>query len=251
MYPHIPHLTRKTSLVSGLALAGFALAAGLALAASPVSGSISGQVVSVKGTSFVVKDAAGPVADSTVSLAGSSSIIEQVSADRSALTKGACVTATGSKSSSGAVGAQRITISAPVKGTCSSGFFGRGGGPGGPGGARPGGARPTGAGGARSPHATGFGNFGNIGFAVGSITAVKGSTLTVHGTNGSTTVTLSGSTQLLMMRSVGPSAIKASQCVNVRGTSSNEGATVSATSVNLSQPTSSGCNRGVPGAGPR
>jgi hypothetical protein len=49
------------------------------------------------------------------------------------------------------------------------------------------------------------------------------------------------------MLNVGRSAIKADQCVTVRGTSSNNGATVKATSVNLSKPTSTGCNRGFPG----
>ena len=53
----------------------------------------------------------------------------------------------------------------------------------------------------------------------------------MHGTGGSTKVTLSASTQLLQMLSVGRSAIKADQCVSVRGTSSNNGATVKATSV--------------------
>jgi len=243
MYSHLRHVTRRGPLVTGLALIGFALGAGLALAAAPVSGFVSGQVVSVKTGSFVVKNSFGSVADSTVSLSGSSSIIEQVSAKISALTKGACVMANGAKTSSGAVEAQRITISAPVKGTCSSGFFGHGGGRGGPGG-----IRPTGANGSPPARFTGFGNFG---FAVGSISAVNGSTLTVKGTSGSTTVTLSGSTELLQMRSVGRAAIKADECVSVRGTSSNDGVTVTAASINLSQPTSTGCNRGFGGGGPR
>jgi Domain of unknown function (DUF5666) len=227
------------SLLSGFALAALALLTGAALGATPVSGFVSGQVVSVKGGSFVVKDSFGAVSDSTISLSGSSTIIEQVSATRSALKDGVCVMANGAKASSGAVDAQRVTISAPVKGTCSNGFFGHGG----PG---RGEGRPTGtsSGGAPPAHFTGFGNFG---FAVGSISAVKGSTVTVHGTGGSTKVTLSASTQLLQMLSVGRSAIKADQCVSVRGTSSNNGATVKATSVNLSQPGSTGCNRGFPG----
>ena len=70
----------KSSLIGGSVLAALATSAGLALAATPVSGSISGQVTSVKGSSFVVKDAFGPVAASTVSVTGSSAIIEQVAA---------------------------------------------------------------------------------------------------------------------------------------------------------------------------
>ena len=51
------------------------------------------------------------------------------------------------------------------------------------------------------------------------------------------------------MEKVAGSAITVNQCANVRGTSSNDGLTVAATSVNLSQPTSSGCNRGFGGRG--
>lgn len=226
-------------------LVALATSTGLAVAATPVSGSISGQVTSVKGSSFVVKDAFGPVADSTVSVTGSSTIIEQVTASSSDLKVGVCVAAIGEKASSGAVTATRITISAAVKGACSSGFFGRGGG-----GPRPGDTPPSG-GGAGAGGRPGFtpGSFGNFGFASGLVSALKGSTLTVHGTTGSTTVTVSSKTQLLEMEKVASSAITVNECANVRGTSSNDGLTVAATSVNLSKPTSSGCNRGFGGGG--
>src|SRR5580704_1821081 len=96
---------RRTTgaLLGALALAGAALAGGIARGATPVSGFISGQVVSVKAGSFVVKDSFGSVADSTVTVGASSSIIEQLSASRRALTSGACVVANGEKASSGAI----------------------------------------------------------------------------------------------------------------------------------------------------
>jgi hypothetical protein len=63
--------------------------------ATPISGFLSGQVVSVKGATFVLKNTFGSVTNSTVSVTGSSRIIEQLTATRSDLTAGACVTANG------------------------------------------------------------------------------------------------------------------------------------------------------------
>lgn len=233
-------LPARRTLILALATAtALALGAGLA-AAAPVSGFVVGQVVSVKGSSFVVKDSFGSVGDSTVTLGGKSSIVEQVSATTSDLKDGACVVANGQRASSGAVDAMRLTISTPVKGSCSTGFGGRGRGP------RPGGGtRPTGAG--NGPPAN-FAGFANFGFASGSIISLKGSTLTVKGASGTATIELSSSTQLLAMRSVDASAIRANECARVAGTSSNDGLTVAATSVSLSQPSStSGCGGGFPG----
>lgn len=238
------HPVRKGALVTGLALVVLGVGAGLAVAA-PVTGSVSGQVTSVKGSSFVMRDAAGPVADSTVSLSGGSTIIDQVTAPRSDLKVGVCVTANGAKAAGGAIDAMQITISAAVKGVCSNGFaFGRGGG-----GPRPGGA-PHAAGGTRPAGTHGNFNVGNFGFASGLVTTLKGSTLTVHGTTGTSSVALSSKTELSEMDKVSSSAITAHECASVRGTSSNEGLTVAATSVNLSAPTSAGCSRGFPGRGP-
>lgn len=223
----------------------------MALAASPVTGFISGQVVSSSGSSFVVRNSFGVSGDSTVKLGSSTSIVEQVTASRSDLKAGVCVVANGQRASSGAVDATRLTISAPVKGTCSNGFPGRGHGRG-PGGARPAGNGPGGSGtgtigsSANGPPPT-FSRFGNFGFAAGTVTAVSGTTLTLHGTGGSSTVDLASSTELSQTKAVTAAAIKASRCARVTGTSSDNGLTVSATSVQLSQPDAqSGCG-GFPG----
>ncbi len=104
-------------------------------------------------------------------------IIKQSTGTRSALVTGACVNANGQKATSGAVDAMRITITAPVKGSCATGFVGgHGPGIGGYAGGPP--RIPTGSTGAAGagPPAGGFPGFGNFGFASGSITAVDGST---------------------------------------------------------------------------
>ncbi len=92
-----------------------------ASAAAPVQGSLFGPVVSVKGTTFTITTTLSPSGKSLVS-AGSAKITEQAAAPKSSLKVGACVMATGARNAKGVVAATRITISQPVKGSCTSGF---------------------------------------------------------------------------------------------------------------------------------
>jgi hypothetical protein len=222
--------------------------AGVASAAAPVTGSISGPVVSVKGSTFTVTTSLSPTGKSAVTVSKSTTIITQETVALSALKAGDCAMATGQKNSKGVVTAQRISLSTPVKGQCTAGF-GRGG-------ARPGGGAPgSGTGGQRPPGSGngsgGFGNSANFGFAVGTISSVKGDNLTVKGTiNGkavTTAVTVSSKTQISKTVQVGASAIAVKDCAFVRGTSSDKGVTVAAQSVNITKPTSTGCRFGFTG----
>lgn len=160
---------------SGIAAVAAALVlVPVASAASPVQGSLYGPVVSVKGTTFTITTTLSPSGKSLVS-AGSAKITEQEVAPRSSLKVGACAMANGARNAKGVVAAARITISQPVKGSCTNGFA-RGG--------RVGGNRPPGTTpptGSRRPPG-GFGGNTNFGFAFGSVTKVSGSTLTVEGT---------------------------------------------------------------------
>jgi hypothetical protein len=225
-----------------------AMAAALVLvpaasAASPVQGSLFGPVVSVKGTTFTITTSLSPSGKSLVS-AGSAKITEQAVAPKSSLKVGACVMATGARNAKGVVAATRITISQPIKGSCTNGFAGRGGGAGGN---RTRTTPPTG--GQRPPG--GFGGGANSGFAFGSVTKKSGSTLTVKGTSfGSsaprtTTVTVSSKTSLTRTISVAASTIKVKTCAFVRGTSADKGLTVKATSVAITRETKGTCTNGV------
>jgi len=229
-----------------IAVAAFALlaAAPAAEAASPVPGSVSGPVVSVKGSTFTITTSLSPSGKSLVTV-GSAEITEQATAPRSSLKVGACVSAMGTRNSKGVVTAQRISISAPVKGQCGGGFGGRAGG----GRPRTGTIPRTGTT-PRTPPAGGFQN-GNFGFAFGSVTKVSGSTLTVKGRSfGSTskttttTVTVSSKTQLSETKSVKASAIQTKLCAFVRGTSADKGVTVKATNIALSPETNGSCTNG-------
>jgi hypothetical protein len=224
---------------------------GVALAASPVTGFVSGQVTSVTDGHFAVKASFGPITSSTVSLGATSSIIQTVTVARSALKDGTCVVANGTKTSSGVIDASRITLSVAVKGSCSSGFsdFGHRSGLTGPGGGYPHGGYPgasgtSSAGGTPPSASLDRFSFGDFGFAAGPITALTGSELTVKGSSGSTKVALSTSTQLTETKTAPRSAITVGECVTVRGTSTTDGATVTVTSISLSMPTSDGCSRG-------
>ena len=60
-------------------------------------------------------------------MSGTTTYTTTQSADASALKVGKCVVATGQADDTGAVAAQRLVVSDPVDGSCSTGFgFGRG-----------------------------------------------------------------------------------------------------------------------------
>jgi hypothetical protein len=214
------------------AFAAFALVPAAASAAAPVQGSLFGPVIAVKGTTFTITTSLSPSGKSAVS-AGSAKVTEQKVAPQSSLKVGACVMATGSRNSKGVVAATRITISQPVKGSCTTGFR-RG---------ATGGSRPTPPAGG-TPR-TGGGFPGNGGFAVGSVTKVNGSTLTVKGSFGgtsrTTSVTFSSKTSLVHTVTVKASAITVKMCAFVQGTSTDKGKTVKAASVALSAETKGTC----------
>jgi hypothetical protein len=234
---------RHAILSLGALAGGLALGAGAAGAASPVQGSISGPVVSVKGTTFTVTTSLSPSGKSAVTVVSSTRITAQAAGTSKNVKKGLCVTALGTKDKKGVVTAQRVTLRAPVKGSCTGGFAGRGG--------RGGGTppanrqRPPGSGGGN-----GFRGNANFAFATGTVSVVKGTTVTVKGTTGTTTVVLAKKTQIDRTLTVGAKAIKLKLCAFVYGTSSDKGLTVKAQSVALSKPGANGCNARFRGNGP-
>jgi len=213
------------------------------------SGSVSGPVTVVKGATFEITTSLSPTGTSNVAVGSATAITEQAAGTLADLKTGTCVMAVG-QNSKGTVTASRITITQPVNGQCGTGFAGRGGTrPGGlPPGAgsqryrRNGSQPPSGSGSQRPPG--GFGGSANFGFAFGTISAVKGSTLTVKSTRGSTTVTVPAGTQIEKTVRVGMSAIAVGMCAFVRGTSGDKGVTVQAQGVSLTKPSAAGCTFG-------
>jgi hypothetical protein len=208
-------------------------------------GSVLGPITSVNGATFTLTTRVSPTGKSTVSV-GSARITREITAHPSSLKVGACVVANGTRNSKGVVAADRITVSAPVKGRCGGGFAGRGGGQGrlGPGSQGGAGQRPPGQGGGQQPPGD-FGGNGNFGFAFGAVTKVSGSTITVKGSFGQTTrttvVTVSSKTALRRTIGAKAAAIKVGLCAFVQGTSSDKGVTVKATSIALAPETNGAC----------
>ena len=86
-------MSKRTFGVGSCLVAAALVLTGVAAAASPVSGSISGPVVSVKGSTFTVTTSLSPTGKSTVSLGKSAVITAQETLTQSALKTGLCAMA--------------------------------------------------------------------------------------------------------------------------------------------------------------
>lgn len=234
--------TARPMSVAVAATAVAAIAAGVAAAAKPVSGTIGGPVTAVSGQTFTLKSSLSPKGHARVHVAAKTVLTQQVSGTHADLKKGTCIVALGQKNKQGTVQASRVMLSSPVKGSCMSGFGRPGGAPG-----QRGGRPPQGSG--RPPQGAGqpprgsrpFGNFANFGLATGAITAVNGSVVSVHSRNGNSKVTLQAKAQIVKTATVESSAVKVGLCAFVQGTSTDKGANVAAQTVRLFQPTARGC----------
>ncbi|HWB22084.1 MAG TPA: hypothetical protein VG652_04290 [Gaiellaceae bacterium] len=210
------------SLVSGLIV-------GAVSAASAVSGSVVGAVTSVAGSAFTIKSESTSGGSSKVKLSSKTAITKQTAGTFANLKTGACVRASGTPSGT-ALDATQVVITGVIASQCAAGF-GRANAPQQAAGAtRAGGFTPSG------------------GFAVGTISAIKGSTLTVTGRFGAKPVVLSSKTTVLKTVTTTAAAIALKECAFVRGTSTDGGVTVEATNVSLSAPAKDGCGA-RPGGG--
>lgn len=223
---------RRRTVLGAAIVAAWLVTVGTGTAATPVQGSIAGPVTSVKGATFTVKTSLSPTGSSLVKANAKTTISKQESGSRRDLRKRVCVTALGTTKGKTVV-ATRVTLTAATGGTCGAQ---RGiGGPRQAGTPRPGAGQATPSPGRPFRPAI-------FGFAAGEISSVKGSTATVKGRDGSsTTVTVSAKTEIVKTVRVGAGEIAIKDCAFVRGTSTDKGATVLATSVSLSAPVNGTC----------
>ncbi|MER6974060.1 hypothetical protein ABT304_23565 [Nocardioides sp. NPDC000445] len=94
----------------------------------------SGEVTAVNDSGFTVAATSRDSEETTsvsVTVGSETTYTTTRTATKSALVVGTCVTATGEADDTGAVTAERISVSDPVDGECTTGFGGRGGMPGG------------------------------------------------------------------------------------------------------------------------
>ena len=172
----------------------------------------SGQLVQIKGQTLIVSNAQG---DTTVDYTSSTTITQTSTATFADITTGECLTASGTKDSTGAVTAANVTVRNAVNGSCSvaSAF-----GPGGPGGGIGGGTRTPNPN--RTPNPS-FSPPANLGRANGLVTAVNGTSVTVQDTttSGTTTTTITVPTTVRVSRidTVDSSALQTGECVTAIG----------------------------------
>ena len=201
----------------------------------------AGQLVQIKGQTLIVSNAQG---DTTVAYTSSTPITQTSTATFADITSGECISATGTKDTSGAITASNVTVRNATNGSCTAaGVFG----PGGPGGgAGNGGATRT-----PNPNRTPNPSFSppaNLGRANGLVTAVNGTSVTVQetgatGTTSSTTITVPTTVQVSRIDTVDSSALQTGECLTALGQKDSSG-TVQARTLTIVPAGPNGCAAG-------
>ncbi len=205
----------------------------------------SGKIASVTGNILEVQNPES--GQTTVNLSSKTVITATVSVSESDVVKGTCISATGTKGTGGSVDASNVALFAATKGECARGF--------GAGRRRrlpfPGGHRPPPD--DRDPSSPHFNRPANFASASGKVTSKSGSKINVEAVTvsfsngkattktGPKTVDVSKSTKYTKSERVAAGTLKVGECVTATGSTNNIGA-VSATTLIVTQPTSSGCS---------
>jgi hypothetical protein len=244
----------SSPVATGLQAAGSGSGSGSPSASSSPSGppaafrpAASGKIASVTGDILEVQSPES--GQTTVKLSSSTIITATVSVSASDVTKGVCISATGTKGASGSVDATLVSVFSATKGQCNRGFGAAGGGTGT---ARftPG-TFPRRTTGSRPP--TTFKRPANFATASGKVTSTSGTKINVEAVTvsfskgkvstktGPKTVDVSKSTKYSKTERVASGTLKVGECVTATGSTNSIGA-VSATTLIVTQPTSSGCS---------
>jgi hypothetical protein len=223
----------------GIAACGSASASGASTpSTSPSSGGRTGlarnatfgQLVRINGSTLILSSSTG---DSTVTYATTTTITQTSTGSLANVTPGLCITAAGTKDATGTLVATTVLLSAPVSGSCTTGFRGGAGGTFSP----PAGATPR----------PSFSPPAGAGSARGLVKSVTGTSVTLTETTGTTTttVTINVPTTVKVTTSsvVQPSALQTGQCLTALGTKNSSG-TVAARSLSITPAGANGCTAG-------
>jgi hypothetical protein len=212
----------------------------------------SGMIASVTGNILEVQSPQS--GQTTVNVSSKTIITATVSVALSDVKNGGCISATGTKGSGGTIDAANVMLFSATSGACARGFGFGGGGPGGAGGfprttrgTFP--TRTSGTGGRT------FKRPANFATASGKVTSVSGSKIKVDAvsfaissktkkptvTTSPKTVSVGKSTKYSKTEKVTAGSLKVGECVVAIGSTNSIGA-VAATTLSVSQPTSSGCS---------
>jgi hypothetical protein len=198
-------------------------------------GGTAGELVRIAGTSLLVNTQTGDV---SVALQSNTPVTRTRTGSVADITKGSCITATGTKDSSGALTAQTVLLSPAVNGSCTgAGIFG------GADGARPSfSPRPD-----RSPRPSPSGT--PPAFARGQVTAVSGTAVTLQDVQGGAlTVTVPTTVRVAVSQAITAADLAVGDCVVTAGQKDSAGV-VQARSVNVVPPGPNCCSAGAGGFG--
>jgi hypothetical protein len=221
----------------------------------------SGTIASILGQTLEVQNPS--TGQTTVDLTAKTAITATVSLSLRDVTKGSCISATGTKGKDGAVNATLVTIQPSVKGNClERGGSASGGFRGGSGGSLP--TRPSGTVPPRFRAPT------NTAGAFGKVVSVSGSTIAIQGISfagfggraptssttkpaktpktGPVTVIVGSKTRYEESQRVNYRALKVGECATAFG-STNDIGVVTATRLSVTQPTGGSCTGGFGGFG--
>jgi hypothetical protein len=222
----------------GVVACGSATAGGSASTPSPsartgrgLAGNIAfGQLVQITGPTLILSNSNG---DSTVTFASTTTITQTSTGTVTDITAGSCLTATGTKDSTGALTAASVTLSAPTAaGSCTT-FGGGGGGGGGTFSPRPSFSPPAGAAGLNA--------------ARGKVKAVSGTSVTLTEASGTTTtIDVPTTVKVTTSTVVTATALQTGECLTAIGTKASSGA-VAARVLTISPVGANGCTAGFGG----
>lgn len=192
----------------------------------------SGQLVQINGQTLILT---GPNGDATVTFTDSTTVTKTSIAALADITVGACVVATGQKDANGAITARTVTVSPKAASGCA-----------------PARVIPTPLPGAspRPNFSPPPGGLANLSFTSGEVTAVSGTSVTLHTeVGGSVTITVPATARVTRSSVVTSAALQTGQCLSAIGTKDSAG-NVQATALTITPAGPSGtCSSGRGGFG--
>jgi len=195
-------------------------------------GATVGELVQINGTNLIVNTANGDV---TVAVTAATPVTRTRTGSVADITKGSCITATGSKDATGALTATGVLLSPSVNGSCNAGPFGGGGGARGSFSPNP----------DRSPRPSPSGT--PPAFARGTVTNVAGTAVSIQDTQGgAVTITVPTTVQVNVSQTITAADLAVGNCVVAAGQKDSAGV-VQARSVNVFPPGANGCSAGAGG----
>jgi hypothetical protein len=192
-------------------------------------GGTAGELVRIAGSSLLLNTTTGDV---SVALQTTTPLTRTRTGSVADITKGSCITATGTKDAAGTLTAATVLLSPAVNGSCAAPFGGNGNG--GLGGARP--SQSPGASPRPSPSGT------PPAFARGQVTTVNGTAVSLQDAQGGAlTITVPTTVRVGVSQAITTADLAVGDCVVANGQKDSAGV-VQARSISVVPPSANGCS---------